>query len=162
MDYYTRTVFEIQSGDVGSQSALCGGGRYDGLVKELGGQDTPGFGFALGYERTLLALQERGLTFEPAKSVDYFVACVSDECRDKCFEIAQTIRDLGFCVELDYQNRSLKSQFKLADKFYAKKTIIVGPDELKEDRIVVRDMQTHEQQDVPLDELVSYVSLSKK
>ena len=137
---------------------MCGGGRYDGLVKELEGNDTPGFGFALGYERTLLALKEKGLDFEPAKSIDYFIACVSQECKDKAFEIAQTIRDLGFSAELDYQNRSLKSQFKLADKFYAKHTVIIGPDELANGEIVVRDMKTHEQLNIRIDQISSYVN----
>ena len=158
LDYYTRTVFEIQSGDVGAQDALCGGGRYDGLVKELGGADAPGFGFALGYERTLLAMKNNGFIMEPAKSIDYFIACVNDEVKDKAFQIAQTLRDHGFKVELDHQNKSLKSQFKLADKFYSKFTIVLGPDELKNGEISVRNMESHDQQNIKLDELLAFAN----
>lgn len=158
LDYYTRTVFEIQTDFVGSQSALCGGGRYDGLVRELEGPDTPGFGFALGYERTLLALKNLGLEFEPAKELDYFIACVGDECKLKAFELATQIRDLGFKVELDYQDRSLKSQFKLADKYNSKYTIIIGQDELIKNEFCIRNMQTHEQQNVSLDKVCAFVN----
>lgn len=157
LDYYTRTVFEIQSGDVGSQSALCGGGRYDGLVKELEGPDTPGFGFALGYERTLLALQNLGLKFEPAKQLDYFVASIGKDCQVKAFEVAQQIRDMGFSAELDYQDRSLKSQFKLADKYNSKFTIIIGQDELDHGELCIRNMQTHEQKNVPIEKICAFV-----
>lgn len=161
MDYYTRTVFEIQSGDVGAQDALCGGGRYDGLVKELGGPDTPGFGFALGYERTLLAMKNNGFEMEPAKTCDYFVCTVNAEVKAKAFEISQQIRDLGCSVELDYQNRSLKSQFKLADKFYSKFCVVVGPDELEKGQVSIRNMQSHEQEDVALDKMIAFVETNK-
>ena len=157
LDYYTRTVFELRSSKVGAQDALAGGGRYDGLVKELGGADTPGFGFALGYERTLLAMKNSGFEFEPAKICDYFIACVDDSCREKAFEIAQSLRDFGENVEIDHQARSLKSQFKLADKLNSLNTIILGPDELKNNEVVVRDMKTHEQNNVKIDKLFAYV-----
>ncbi len=157
LDYYTRTVFEIQSGDVGAQDALCGGGRYDGLVKELGGNDTPGFGFALGYERTLLAMKNNGFEFEPAKTCDYFVAIASDEAREKAFEVAQSLRDYGCKVEIDHQGRSLKSQFKLADKFHSKFTIIIGEDELKNGELCIRNMETHDQKNIKFDKLFAFV-----
>ena len=157
LDYYTRTVFEIQSGDVGAQDALCGGGRYDGLVKELGGNDTPGFGFALGYERTLLAMKNNGFEFEPAKTCEYFVAIASDGAKEKAFEVAQSLRDYGRVVEIDHQSRSLKSQFKLADKFMAKFTIIIGEDELKKGELCVRNMETHDQENIKQDKLFAFV-----
>lgn len=147
----------MQSDDVGAQDALCGGGRYDGLVKELGGPDTPGFGFALGYERTLLAMKNNGFVFEPAKSCDYFIACASDEAKDKVFDIAQALRDYGCSVELDYQSRSLKSQFKLADKYYSQYVIVIGEDELKNNELSIRDMKTHEQQNIKEDKLFAFV-----
>lgn len=157
LDYYTRTVFEIQSGDVGAQDALCGGGRYDGLVKELGGNDTPGFGFALGYERTLLAMKNNGFEFEPAKTCDYFVAIASDGAKEKAFEVAQSLRDYGCNVEIDHQSRSLKSQFKLADKFMAKFTIIIGEDELQKGELCIRNMETHDQENIKQDKLFAFV-----
>lgn len=154
LDYYTNTVFEVRFPGL---DAIAGGGRYDGLVKELGGQDTPGFGFALGYERTLLALKQLEFDFEPAKITDYFIACVDDSCRDKAFELAQLIRDIGVTCEIDHQNRSLKSQFKLADKLNSKHTIIIGPDELQENSVTVRDMATHNQKIVQIDKLTAYI-----
>lgn len=157
LDYYTRTVFEIQSGDVGAQDALCGGGRYDGLVKELGGADTPGFGFALGYERTLLAMKNNGFEFEPAKTCDYFVAVASENAKTKAFELTQKLRDYGCSVELDHQGRSLKSQFKLADKFYAKYVIVIGEDELKKGELSIRNMESHDQQNIKEDKIFAFV-----
>ena len=161
LDYYTKTVFEIQSGDVGTQDALCGGGRYDGLVKELGGADTPGFGFALGYERTLLAMKNNGFVMEPAKSCDYFVAVATPDANTKAFELAQSLRDYGCKVELDHQGRSLKSQFKLADKYYAKFVIVIGEDELKKGELCVRDMKTHEQQNIKEDKIFAFINEHK-
>lgn len=157
LDYYTRTVFEVQTNLVGAQDALAGGGRYDGLIKELGGQDSPGFGFALGYERTLLALKNLGFKFEPAKTCDYFIACVDDNTRSFGFEVAQKLRDFGYSAEVDHQNRSLKSQFKLADKLLAKFTIIIGEDEIKKNVLTIRNMKTHEQKEVSLDKLFAFV-----
>lgn len=158
LDYYTRTVFEVTTNLVGAQDALAGGGRYDGLVKELGGAQTPGFGFALGYERTLLALKNLGFEFEPAKECDYFVAAVDGNARQKVFEITQMLRDFDVNAEMDHQNRSLKSQFKLSDKLKARHTIIVGPDEIANNCLTIRDMETHEQSSVPVDKLFAYVN----
>lgn len=157
LDYYTRTVFEIRTDLVGAQDALAGGGRYDGLVKELGGPDTAGFGFALGYERTLLALKNLGFEFEPANTCDYFVASVDDSTRKMAFDVAQMLRNYGVNAELDHQNRSLKSQFKLSDKLFAKHTIILGPDELKDQTLTIRNMKSHDQISIPIDKLYAYV-----
>lgn len=157
LDYYTRTVFEIQSGDVGAQDALCGGGRYDGLVKELGGPETPGFGFALGYERTLLAMKNNGFIMEPAKSCDFFIAIASDSAKQQVFELAQKLRDYGCKVELDHQGRSLKSQFKLADKFYAKYVIVIGDDEINKGEYTIRNMETSEQTNIKQDKIFAFV-----
>ncbi|MDO5329607.1 MAG: histidine--tRNA ligase [Coriobacteriia bacterium] len=154
LDYYTNTVFEVKFPGL---DAIAGGGRYDGLVKQLGGQDTPGFGFALGYERTLLALQQLEFQFEPAKVTDCFVASVDDSTRDKAFEITQTLRDVKISAEMDHMGRSLKSQFKFADKLHSKYTVILGPDELANNQVTVRDMKTHNQDLIDLDKLTAYI-----
>lgn len=147
LDYYTRTVFEVQVADgLGSQSAIGGGGRYDKLAEEVGGRPTPGFGFALGYERTMLALQEAGVSFPDARKVDLFVACATDDVRDAAFRLAQECRDAGIATELDHQGRSLKSQFKLADKLRARFVVVIGPDELSQGLAKVRNMSSHEEQ----------------
>lgn len=156
LDYYTRTVFEVQVTDgLGSQNAIGGGGRYDKLAEEVGGRPTPGFGFALGYERCALALQAAGVEFPQAQQCDLFVACVDDSCRSQAFTLVQECRDAGYRCEMDHQHRSLKSQFKLADKLNARRVAILGPDELAEGRVKLRDMATHEEALVGLDEVLA-------
>jgi len=156
LDYYTRTVFEVQvTSGLGSQNAIGGGGRYDKLAEEIGGRPTPGFGFALGFERCVLALEDAGVTFEPAGKCDIFFACVDDSTRAKAFFLAQECRDHGFAAEIDHQARSLKSQFKLADKLGATYVVTLGPDEVASNQAVLRNMATHEETSVALDGIFS-------
>ncbi len=154
LDYYTRTVFEVQV-DNGkrSQSAIGGGGRYDKLAEEVGGRPTPGFGFALGYERTMLALQEVGVAFPQVCRCDVFVACVDEAARDRAFAVVQSLRDAGVRSDMDHQQRSLKSQFKLADKLGVRFVVVLGPDELAAGKALVRDMGAHTETPVRLDGL---------
>ena len=159
LDYYTRTVFEVQIVDASNnQNAIGGGGRYDKLMEEIGGTPTPGFGFALGYERCLLALQAAGLELEPVTSCDLFIACVVDDVRDRAFALAQGVRDAGVRCEFDHQHRSLKSQFKLADKLGARLVAVLGPDELAAGQVKLRDMASHEEQLVAADAFVQTVA----
>ena len=154
LDYYTRTVFEAQVVDgLGSQNAIGGGGRYDKLAEEVGGRPTPGLGFALGYERCMLALQAAGVEFPKAQRCDLFVACVDDSVRAQAFGLVQKCRDAGFVCEMDHQKRSLKSQFKLADKLGAARVAILGPDELAQGCAKLRDMTTREEELVELAEV---------
>ncbi len=154
LDYYTRTVFEAQVIDgLGSQNAIGGGGRYDKLAEEVGGRPTPGLGFALGYERCMLALQAAGKEFPKAQRCDLFVACVDASVRAQAFSLVQKCRDAGFVVEMDHQSRSLKSQFKLADKLGAARVAILGPDELAQGCAKLRDMATREEELVSLEEV---------
>lgn len=151
LDYYTRTVFEVQVTEgMGSQNAIGGGGRYDKLVEEVGGRPTPGFGFALGYERCVLALEAAGYAFPSAQRCDFFVACVDDSVRGEAFSLVQACRDAGLMGEMDHQQRSLKSQFKLADKLGARMVAVLGPDELAAGKIKARNMKTHEERLVDL------------
>lgn len=152
LDYYTRTVFEVQTVDANNnQNAIGGGGRYDKLMQEIGGASTPGFGFALGYERCLLALKAAGYEVPEVTSCELFIACVNDDVRAKAFALAQDVRDAGVRCDFDHQSRSLKSQFKLADKLGAKLVAILGPDELAEGQVKVRDMASHEESMVALE-----------
>lgn len=151
LDYYTRTVFEIQvDAGLGSQNAIGGGGRYDRLMQEYGGPATPGLGFALGFERTLLALQAAGVDIPMPARAEVFVARVDDSVTAEVFALAQRLRDSGVAAELDHQARSLKSQFKQADRLGARLVLIVGPDELVAGEVTLRDMATKEEKRVAL------------
>lgn len=153
LDYYTRTVFEVQVVEgMGSQNAIGGGGRYDKLMAEIGGANTPGFGFALGYERCVLALQAHGFAFEPAQKLDFYIACVDDSVRKLAFRMLQKLRDIGYKGDIDHQHRSLKGQFKQADKLRADYVVILGPDEVARGVAKVRNMASHNEVEVPIDQ----------
>lgn len=162
LDYYTRTVFEVQVDDgLGSQNAIGGGGRYDKLAEEVGGRPTPGLGFALGYERCVLALEAAGKTFPKAARCDTFIACVDESVRLAAFRLMQSLRDAGVVAEMDHQGRSLKSQFKLADKMGVGTIAVLGPDELAKGMCKLRNMATHEEKLVKLEEAVSCLTASE-
>jgi histidyl-tRNA synthetase len=154
LDYYTRTVFEVQVTEgMGSQNAIGGGGRYDKLAEELGGRPTPGLGFALGFERCVLALQAAGFSFPAAQSLDLFLACVDASVRKEAFHLLQACRDSGLVADMDHQGRSLKSQFKLADKLDAPMVLILGPEEMDKGLVKLRHMGTHAEAAIALDGL---------
>lgn len=149
LDYYTRTVFEVQATDSASaQSAIGGGGRYDKLAEEVGGKPTPGFGFALGFERCVIALEAAGATFTPPRACEVFVACVSDDERPTAFSLVQNLRAHGVKTDMSHQKRSLKSQFKLANKLNARYVVTLGPDEVAASAATLRNMDTHEEESV--------------
>ncbi|MBQ2887914.1 MAG: histidine--tRNA ligase [Firmicutes bacterium] len=151
LDYYTNTAFEILLSDIGAQSAVCGGGRYNRLVEEIGGKPTPGVGFALGMERVFNALQAQGIELPIKPKIDVFVAALGAEASDVAFRLVTDMRRLGLAAEHDMMGRSLKAQFKYADKFNAAYTLVVGGDELARGTVQLRDMQGSEQQEIPLD-----------
>lgn len=153
-DYYTRTTFEVRSAKLGAQNAIGGGGRYDLLVEEFGGPPTPALGFAIGIERTLLALDREGSQPPPPKPLDLFLIALGEEAGEKAFRILSDLRQAGISSDMDYLGRSLKSQLKLADKIGVPKVAIIGEDELRENAATVRDMKSGEQKKVPLNELV--------
>jgi histidyl-tRNA synthetase len=151
LDYYTRTVFEVQvEAGLGSQNAIGGGGRYDRLMEEYGGASTPSLGFALGFERTLLAMQAAGAIVPAPSRAQVYVARVDKSVAQDAFLLASALRDAGVATECDHQARSLKSQFKQADKLGAHLVAIVGPDELTAGQITVRDMGTKEERRVAM------------
>jgi len=141
LDYYTETAFEIKSGALGAQDSVGGGGRYDGLVEELGGAPTPAVGFALGFDRVLIASGLQGYR-EP---LDYFIAYLGDEAREKGFEVLQALRKRGKRAEISHEKKSLKSQMKLADRLGARYALIIGDEELARGVVKVRNMETGEE-----------------
>lgn len=153
LDYYTETTFEIVSTSIGAQSALCGGGRYDGLVSQLGGDETPGVGFAAGMERVLLAIEnENSFTF-PDNSLDFYIVRLENNLIDKIFYYANILRTKGLKVEFDYLNRSIKAQMREANKLNAKKVIFIGGDEYSNNQFSLKDMKSGEQIVLPLNEI---------
>ncbi|MDD5800309.1 MAG: histidine--tRNA ligase [Coriobacteriales bacterium] len=156
LDYYTRTVFEVDVPQAGV-GAIGGGGRYDGLVELEGGKPTPGIGFAVGFERIALALQAVGVSMEGEEPGCVYVASTSADERDAAFRTTLLLRQAGIRTEADYQGRSLKSQFKQADKHNARLCVVLGPDEVAANAATLRDMNTHEQAQVPMDQLVERV-----
>ena len=154
LDYYTRTAFEVVAGDLGAQNAVCGGGRYDGLAEEIGGPAVPAIGFAIGVERLVMLLPEEK-SFCPHP--DVFLAALGKEAQERGFALAQEMRDAGIWVELDYEGKSLKSQMRKADKMKSPYVIILGEEELKNNRVILRNMATKDQEEVPFEEIVSRV-----
>jgi histidyl-tRNA synthetase len=159
LDYYTRTVFEVQvDAGLGSQNAIGGGGRYDRLMEEYDGPATPGLGFALGFERTLLAMEACGATAEGLPKSDVYVARVDASVGGAAYGLVSALRDAGIAAETDHQGRSLKSQFKQADRLGARLVVILGPDEVAAGQVKLRDMGTKEETTVTLAEAASAVS----
>jgi len=159
LDYYTRTVFEVQvDAGLGSQNAIGGGGRYDRLMQEYGGPATPGLGFALGFERTLLAMEACGAFAEEHVRADVYVARVDGSVAPAAFALTAALRDAGITAEEDHQARSLKSQFKQADRIGARFVAILGPDELGAGQFTLRDMGTKEEIKVSLADAATAVA----
>ena len=154
LDYYTRTVFEFVSGDIGAQSTVCGGGRYDGLVKMMGGPDMPSLGFGLGLERLLLTLQKQDGSFMQVKDAtcDLYIVGLGEEAQLAAFRMVRDVRDGSLCAECDLSGRSLKAQMKYADKLGAKFTMVLGEDELKSGVARIKNMQTGQQQEIGIGE----------
>jgi histidyl-tRNA synthetase len=148
LDYYTRTAFEVTASGLGAQNAISAGGRYDGLVEALGGPSTPGIGFAMGVER-IASLMER---IEPTKP-DLFFALLGEEARRQMFPVVMQLREIGLRIEMDYAGGGLKKQMGLSDKLGARYTLIVGENELKSGKGILRNMATKEQTEPPLSTL---------
>lgn len=150
LDYYTKTVFEFISGDIGAQSTVCGGGRYDGLVEQMGGSKMPSLGFAMGIERLLMVMEGINVEFPDQKTPDIYIATMGDAASLKATEICMALREEGFTAVTDVASRSLKAQMKYADKIGARYSAVLGDDELNNDRCVLKNMTNGEQQEVSL------------
>ena len=153
LDYYTRTVFEFVSGQIGAQGTVCGGGRYDGLIDELGGAKTPSLGFGMGIERLLLLMEAQGVAFPEAKVCDIFIASAGEEAGLKAAAIAFDMRNSGISVMTDISGRSVKAQMKFADKMKARYTAVIGGNELESGKVTVKNMSTGETVEASLDTL---------
>lgn len=154
LDYYTRTAFEIIHDELGRSKAVGGGGRYDSLLRELGGDDVSGIGFAMGLERIALGISD-DLCFEPR--IDVYVAILGDRARLVGMKLIHAMRRSGLSVETRYSPMSLKSQMKLADKLRCKKVVMLGEDELAKGLVTVRNMETKEQASVKMAEIIRYL-----
>lgn len=155
LDYYTKTVFEFVADSIGAQGTVCGGGRYDGLIEELGGQHTPSLGFAMGLERLQLVMEAQGCEFPEPSRPDLFIVAMGDKATLKAVEIAKDMRDEGYSVVYDLNGRSLRAQMKYADKINAKYNVVIGDNEVDIKSAVLKDMATGEQSDISLETFVS-------
>lgn len=161
LDYYTKTTFEIISGKVGSQSSLCGGGRYDLLVEELGGKPTPGVGFAAGMERILLACENENVLNLPELYIDVYLVRIDNSIIFKVSELASLLRKNNLIADYDYLNRSVKAQMREANKMNARFVLFVGGDELKNNELVLKNLSTGHQENIKLVEIDKLISKVK-
>lgn len=153
LDYYTTTVFEIKSEGL----VVCGGGRYNGLVEELGGKPTPGVGFGMGLERLLMVLETQGLLPESTSDVQLYISNIGEDADIYAQKLVNELRMQGIAVEKDLMSRSLKAQMKYADKIGAKYTVVIGDDEIKNGRVNVKNMTSGEQKEVAISDLKNVV-----
>ncbi|MBY6085239.1 histidine--tRNA ligase [Priestia flexa] len=159
LDYYNHTAFELMSeaDGFGAITTLCGGGRYNGLIQEIGGPETPGIGFALSIERLLSALEAENIELPVEKGIDCYVVTLGDAAKAKSVALVNKLRKAGFVAEKDYQDKKVKGQFKSADRLEAKYVVVLGDDELAKGVANVKDMALGEQEEVKLEELVAYL-----
>lgn len=159
LDYYTHTVFEVEASveGFGSQNVLCGGGRYDNLVENIGGPSTKGVGFAMGMERLLTALEYENINLIDNDCIDVYVIPMDESVQDKVSSLVMSLRLNGFKVDMDYMKRNLKSSFKQADRLNAKYIIIVGEDEIKSNTLTLKNNKTKEEYKIKLDDLVEFL-----
>ncbi|MFC1950603.1 histidine--tRNA ligase [Chloroflexota bacterium] len=153
LDYYTKTVFEIQPESEGAQATLGGGGRYDDLIEELGGKPTPAIGFAAGIERIILNLKKQNIPIPSLPKPQIFIAYVGDEAKDRAIKLATTLRQNGTGVIEAIGNKSLKSQLRQANTLGTRYSVIIGEQEVKTDTVILRDMITAQQKTIPISQL---------
>lgn len=156
LDYYTRTVFEFVSTSIGAQGTVCGGGRYDGLIETLGGNSIPAVGFAAGIERLLMVMEQTGVQIPEERKPTVYFAGMDDACRQKAFELACQLRANGVYAEIDHMERSVKAQFKYADKIGAKYVAVIGGNEIAEGTMNVKNMQNGESEKVAFANTLAY------
>ena len=157
LDYYTRTAFEVVSQHLGAQDALGGGGRYDGLMEELGGSPAPGVGFGSGLERYVLALKNQGVNLPPEKRPDVYIATMGDEALKKGNLLCSQLRQKGLACEQELLERSLKAQMREAGRIKARYVVLIGENEISKGLVTLKDMDQHQQAEVAFDELVNNV-----
>lgn len=154
LDYYTKTVFEFVSNAIGAQGTVCGGGRYDKLVEEVGGKPTPAVGFGMGLERLLIVLESQGLLEKaPKENVDYYLASIGENALNFTLKLANKLRQKGKSVEFDLMSKSVKAQMKYANKIEAKYVIVVGDDEILSGKVRVKDMASGNEEEIEIKDL---------
>ena len=162
LDYYTKTAFEIQYAPLGAQSAVCGGGRYDGLIGECGGNDTPAIGFAIGIERVLLALEKQNLLPDFNDGSDVFILQFGEVTESVAFNLMSQLRANGLKAEMDFSGRSFKAQMKQANKLNAKYVIIVGEDEVTQNVVTLKNMANSQQEVVAVENIIDKLKAEVK
>ncbi|MBQ5355252.1 MAG: histidine--tRNA ligase [Clostridia bacterium] len=158
LDYYTRTVFEFIAEGIGSQSTVCGGGRYDGLMEELGGPKMAGIGFGMGITRLILAMKQNGVEIPALAVPELYIAAMGKEAAVRAARIVSDLRESGINADSEVMGRSLKAQMKYADKIAARYTLILGDAEIASGRAVIKEMATSEQTEVPLDGIAAFLA----
>ena len=154
LDYYTRTVFEFVSGDIGAQSTVCGGGRYDGLIGQMGGPKTPSLGFAMGIERLMMVLSAQNAELPKAPTCDLFIATLGENAILKASALCRLLRDEGYKVQTDICGRGLKAQMKYADKIGAKFSLVLGDNEVESGKATLKNMSNSAEKEIALAEIV--------
>ncbi|NLJ41496.1 MAG: histidine--tRNA ligase [Clostridiales bacterium] len=161
LDYYSKTVFEILSPGIGAQNTVCGGGRYDGLVSECGGPKTPGAGFGLGIERLLLTLENQGIEIPRSSTKEVLFVTIGEKARSKAFELLNNLRVNGISADMDHLGRSVKAQFKYADRVGFSWVCTLGEDELESGTVSVRSMDDGREESIPQNMLIDYITGEK-
>lgn len=154
LDYYTKTAFEFVTNKIGAQGTVCGGGRYDHLIEEIGGPETPGVGFGLGIERLLLTMEANGIEIPKPESADVFIAVMGEAAKEYGLSLMRKLRLEGLKVEMDLLARNFKGQFKYANRINAKYTVVIGDNELNEGKLAIKTMSTSEQRVVEIDNII--------
>ncbi|MBQ0078867.1 MAG: histidine--tRNA ligase [Eubacterium sp.] len=154
LDYYTKTAFEFVTTKIGAQGTVCGGGRYDHLVEEIGGPEVPGVGFGLGKERLLLVMEACGAQIPEPTGADVFIAVMGDRAKAAGLSLMKDLRQNGVKVQMDICGRNFKNQFKYANRINAAKTVVIGDDELDKNNFAIKDMETGNQIEVPMEKIV--------
>jgi histidyl-tRNA synthetase len=157
LDYYTRTVFEVEPGGNGGQSALGGGGRYDNLIEELGGRPTPAVGFAAGLERIISNLKEQKQDVQALSGPDVFIAYLTGEAKSEAIKLASELREAGIAVIMATGDKSLKGQLRQANSLGIPSALILGEQEVSQRSVMVRDMRSSEQKNIPLTEIAGFL-----
>ncbi|SEH37578.1 histidyl-tRNA synthetase [Ruminococcus flavefaciens] len=152
LDYYTKTVFEFVTTEIGAQGTVCGGGRYDGLIEQLGGQHIPALGFAMGIERLLLVMDKQGCDYLTPKKCDIYFATMGDAALEKAMELTKGLREFGYCAEYDLMGRGIKAQMKYANKIGAAYTVVLGDNELVEGKARLKEMESGNETEILLND----------
>lgn len=157
LDYYTKTAFEFVSTSIGAQGTVCGGGRYDNLIEEIGGPPIPGVGFGLGIERLLMLMEANGFEIPKPEGDDVFIVTIGDKAREKGLELLRKLHLGGITAEMDTLARNVKGQFKYAARIGSKYTVVIGEDEIDKGVVQLKNMDAHEQHEVRIDEIVDTI-----